>query len=105
MRWVYFRSAPGASRADRGLWSARFDTGGVGVIPLGIIGVMAMTLRLTEEQTAKLRATAEREGVSMQAVALKAIDEYVDRRMQRRDEIIEQIFTEDAELFRRLAVS
>jgi hypothetical protein len=41
----------------------------------------------------------------MQAVALKAIDEYVDRRMQRRDEIIEQIFTEDAELFRRLADS
>ncbi len=76
-----------------------------GVIPLGIIPVMAMTLRLTEEQTAKLRATAEREGVSMQAVALKAIDEYVDRRMQRRDEIIEQIFTEDAELFRRLADS
>ena len=34
---------------------------------------------------------------------LKAIDEYVDRRAQRRDEIIEQIFTEDAELFRRLA--
>ena len=64
-----------------------------------------MTLRLTEEQTAKLRATAEREGVSMPAVALKAIDEYVDRRMQRRDEIIEQIFTEDAELFRRLADS
>ena len=78
---------------------------GAGVIPLGIIPAMAMTLRLTEEQTAKLRATAEREGVSMQAVALKAIDEYVDRRMQRRDEIIEQIFTEDAELFRRLADS
>ena len=81
------------------------DTDGVDVIPLGIIPVMAMTLRLTEEQTAKLRATAEREGVSMQAVALKAIDEYVDRRMQRRDEIIEQIFAEDAELFRRLADS
>jgi len=66
---------------------------------------MATTLRLTEEQTAKLRATAEREGVSMRAVALEAIDEYVDTRMQRRDEIIEQIFTEDAELFRRLADS
>ncbi len=82
-----------------------FNADGAGVIPLGIIPVMAMTLRLTEEQTAKLRATAEREGVSMQAVALKAIDEYVDRRMQRRAEIIEQIFTEDAELFRRLADS
>ncbi len=78
---------------------------GAGVIPVGIIAVMAMTLRLTEEQTAKLRATAEREGVSMQAVALRAIDEYVDRRAARREEIIEQIFTEDAELFRRLADS
>lgn len=73
------------------------------MIPAGIIAVVAMTLRLTEEQTAKLRATAEREGVSMQAVALKAIDEYVDRRATRRAEIIEQIFAEDAELFRRLA--
>jgi predicted transcriptional regulator len=82
-----------------------FNADGAGVIPLGIIPAMAMTLRLTDEQTAKLRATAEREGVSMQAVALKAIDEYVDRRMQRRDEIIEQIFTEDAQLFRRLADS
>ena len=62
-----------------------------------------MTLRLSPEQTQKLRATAEREGISMQAAALKAIDDYVDRRTQRRNEIIEQIFTEDAELFRRLA--
>ncbi|MGD9621879.1 MAG: CopG family transcriptional regulator [Mycolicibacterium sp.] len=62
-----------------------------------------MTLRLSEEQTAKLRATAEREGVSMQTAALNAIDDYVERRTQRRDEIIEQIFTEDAKLFDRLA--
>ena len=73
------------------------------VIPTGIILVMAMTLRLSEEQAAKLRAAAERDGVSMQAAALRAIDEYVDRRAQRREKIIEQIFTEDAELFRRLA--
>ena len=39
----------------------------------------------------------------MQAAALKAIDDYVDRRTRRRDEIIVQIFTEDAELFRRLS--
>ena len=64
---------------------------------------MAMTLRLSEEQTAKLRATAEREGISMQTAALKAIDEYVSRRTQRRDQIIEQIFTEDAALFDRLS--
>jgi predicted transcriptional regulator len=67
------------------------------------MAVMAMTLRLSEEQTAKLRATAEREGISMQTAALKAIDEYVSRRTQRRDQIIEQIFTEDAALFDRLS--
>mgnify|MGYP006995645327 FL=1 len=39
----------------------------------------------------------------MQTAALKAIDDYVERRTQRRDEIIEQIFTEDAQLFDRLA--
>jgi predicted transcriptional regulator len=67
------------------------------------MAAMAMTLRLSEEQTAKLRATAEREGISMQTAALKAIDEYVSRRIQRRDQIIEQIFTEDAALFDRLS--
>jgi predicted transcriptional regulator len=64
---------------------------------------MAMTLRLSEEQTAKLRATAEREGISMHTAALKAIDDYVSRRTHRRDEIIEQIFAEDAALFDRLS--
>jgi hypothetical protein len=39
----------------------------------------------------------------MQTAALKAIDEYVSRRTQRRDQIIEQIFTEDAALFDRLS--
>ena len=67
------------------------------------MAAMAMTLRLSEEQTAKLRATAEGEGISMQTAALKAIDEYVSRRTQRRDQIIEQIFTEDAALFDRLS--
>lgn len=67
------------------------------------MAAMAMTLRLSPEQTEKLRATAEREGVSMQTLALRAIDEYVDRRIQRRDALIEQIFTEDAALFRRLS--
>ena len=73
------------------------------VIPRGHHPGMAMTLRLSEEQTAKLRATAEREGISMQAAALKAIDDYISRRTQRRQEIIEQIFTEDASLFDRLS--
>jgi hypothetical protein len=39
--------------------------------------VVAMTLRLTDEQTEALRRQAEREGVSMQVVAQRAITEYV----------------------------
>lgn len=38
---------------------------------------MAMTLRLTEEETEALRRTAEAEGLSMQEVARKAISQYV----------------------------
>lgn len=64
---------------------------------------MAMTLRLSEEQTAKLRAAAERDGISMHAAVLKAVDDYLDRRTARRDEIVERIFTERADLFRRLS--
>jgi len=64
---------------------------------------MAMTLRLSDEQTAKLRAAAERDGVSMHAAVLKAVDDYLDRRTARRDEIIERIFTERADLYRRLS--
>lgn len=79
------------------------ETNRPAVIPRGIMTPMAMTLRLSEEQAAKLRATAECEGISMQAAALRAIDDYIDRRTRRRNEIIEQIFTEDADLFRRLA--
>ena len=51
---------------------------------------MAMTLRLTEEQTAALRARADREGRSMQQVARSALDDYLLR-------------TEDDELTDRLA--
>lgn len=62
-----------------------------------------MTLRLSEEQTAKLRAAAERDGVSMHAVVLKAIDEYIDGRTARRDEILARIVKEHDGLLRRLA--
>jgi predicted transcriptional regulator len=62
-----------------------------------------MTLRLSDEQTAKLRAAAERDGVSMHAAVLKAVDDYLDRRTARRDEIIERIFTDRGDLFRRLS--
>ncbi|MDP4509180.1 type II toxin-antitoxin system TacA family antitoxin [Nonomuraea turcica] len=40
---------------------------------------MAMTLRLSDEQTDALRKRAEVEGRSMQQVALRAIDDYLQR--------------------------
>lgn len=38
---------------------------------------MAMTLRLTEDEQAALRDRAEREGISMQDAARRAVREYV----------------------------
>ncbi|MGL4178551.1 MAG: ribbon-helix-helix protein, CopG family, partial [Dermatophilaceae bacterium] len=40
---------------------------------------MAMTLRLTENETESLRTQAESEGRSMQDVARAAVREYIDR--------------------------
>lgn len=40
---------------------------------------MAMTLRLTDEETEALRAQAEREGRSMQVVARAAIRQYIEQ--------------------------
>lgn len=73
------------------------------MIPRWYHVAMAMTLRLSDEQTAKLRAAAEREGISMQALVLKAVDDYVDGRTARRDEILGQIVKEHDGLLRRLA--
>lgn len=64
---------------------------------------MAMTLRLTEEQTARLREEARREGVSMQTIALRAVDDYINRRAARRAALLAQIVAEDDEVLRRLA--
>lgn len=41
---------------------------------------MAMTLRISEEETDRLRARAEADGTSMQDVALTAIHHYLDGR-------------------------
>ena len=64
---------------------------------------MAMTLRLTTEEAAALRETAQREHRSMQDVARAAIAEYVARRAHRRSEHLAVILAEDAELIERLA--
>ena len=63
---------------------------------------MPMTLRLTPHETQALRETARRERRSMQEVAREAIAVYVAGRTRRRDELLRQIVTEDAELLRRL---
>jgi predicted transcriptional regulator len=64
---------------------------------------MAMTLRLTDAQQEALRATAEREQRSMQAVAAEAIERYTSERNRRRDEILAKIMDRDSELLDRLA--
>ncbi len=64
---------------------------------------MAMTLRLSDEQTAKLRAAAERDGISMHAAVIKAVDDYIDRRTARRDEILARVVKEHDGLLRRLS--
>jgi plasmid stability protein len=63
-----------------------------------------MTLRLTDEQTAALRARADREGRSMQQVARAALDDYLLRTDD--DELTERLAEQGAqryaELLRRL---
>ena len=61
---------------------------------------MAMTLRLNEEQTEALRRRAEKEGRSMQPVALAALDDYLLRVED--DGLAERGAERFAELLRRL---
>jgi plasmid stability protein len=66
---------------------------------------MAMTLRLTDEQTEALRARAGKEGRSMQQVARSALDDYLLRAEddEETDRLAEQGAQRFAELLRRLA--
>ncbi len=61
---------------------------------------MAMTLRLTDAQTEALRARANKEGRSMQQVALSAIDEYVLRTQD--DELTDRLTEQGAQRFTEL---
>jgi predicted transcriptional regulator len=65
---------------------------------------MAMTLRLDDEQADALRRRAEREGRSMQQVALSAVDEYLERAEddERTDRLAERGAQRYSELLRRL---
>lgn len=65
---------------------------------------MAMTLRLTDEETDALRRRAQREGRSMQEVARSAVREYIDRTSRREllDEVLDEELPRFAEALRRL---
>ena len=64
-----------------------------------------MTLRTSEEQTEALRRQAVAEGRSMQAVALSAIDEYIDRRAHQNDvkAVLDKVIEREQAVLRRLA--
>ena len=64
---------------------------------------MAMTLRLTDEESLALRQRAELENRSMQEVARTAINSYLADRPARLKQAINAVATEDAELLRRLS--
>jgi len=70
----------------------------------GIIVVMPMTLRLTDDETAALRRRAAIEKRSMQEVARAAIREYVEQHS--RTELLDRVLDEEipryAEALRRL---
>jgi plasmid stability protein len=65
---------------------------------------MAMTLRLTDDETDALRLRAEREGRSMQDVARSAVREYIERTSQREllDDVLDTELPRYAEALRRL---
>ena len=65
---------------------------------------MAMTLRLTDDETDALRKRAGREGRSMQDVARSAVREYIDRTSRREllDDVLDQELPRYAEALRRL---
>jgi predicted transcriptional regulator len=71
---------------------------------IGIIKSMAMTLRLSDQQTEALRRRADREGRSMQQVARTALDEYLLRTEddELTDRLADQGARRYAELLRRL---
>ncbi|MGN6574227.1 MAG: DUF6290 family protein [Nocardioides sp.] len=54
---------------------------------------MAMTLRLTDEETEALRRRAQREGRTMRDVARQAVREYIESHS--RAELLDQVLDED----------
>lgn len=69
----------------------------------GTVSLMAMNLRLTDDETDALRRRAEEENRSMQDVVKQALHDYLSRRPDRLAAAINRVATEDAELLERLA--
>ncbi len=65
---------------------------------------MAMTVRFTDEDTAALRRTAEREGRSMHDVVLTAVREHIEQlsRAELLDEVLDAELPRYAEALERL---
>jgi len=65
---------------------------------------MAMTLRLTEDETNALRLQAEHEGRSMQEVAREAVRDYVERKSRREllDRVLDRELPRYSEALERL---
>jgi plasmid stability protein len=55
--------------------------------------LMAMTLRLTDDESEALRARAAFEGRSMQEIAREAVREYIDRHS--RADLLERVLDEE----------
>ncbi|KUH95807.1 hypothetical protein [Mycobacterium sp. IS-3022] len=66
---------------------------------------MGMTLRTSEAQAEALRRQAAAEGRSMQAVALSAIDEYIERRAHQNEvkAVLDKVIEREQGVLRRLA--
>lgn len=101
MRAAIGRCRRAAGRGAEVRPRARLSGGG---ITCDTIALMAMTLRLTDEETDALRRRAQREGRSMQEVARSAVREYVDRTSRREllDQVLEEELPRYAEALRRL---
>jgi predicted transcriptional regulator len=63
---------------------------------------MAMTLRLSDDETTALREAAEREGISMQELARKAVRQYVDGWATERDAFLADFARDNKGLLDRL---
>jgi len=91
---------------DVGMWAVKSRVRSLlkGGIKCGIMTVMAMTLRLDDQENEALRNRAELEGRSMQEVARDAIRRYVEQTSKRDllDAVLDRELPRYAEALERL---